>query len=273
MKSINVSNAINGRKALAKVLSGLLLVAMSGFGQVIIPEGTKVRVQLDQAISSATAEQGQTVNLTVTDAVTLHNVTVIGEGARATGTVTEAHEKRRMGRSGKLDFSIDRVKAADGQWVPLRYAVTRRSGESHAVRTGILTAGVAAVFWPAAPVMLLWKGKDITINKGVVFDVYTDNNQTVSAPSSLPSRTVVFDGQGPSLAPQSAAPVPAAVSVTSSIGGADIEVDGSFVGNTPTMVQLAAGVHHVTVRSGMKTWERTVQVSAGSTVSLNVAFY
>ena len=54
---------------------------------------------------------------------------------------------------------------------PLRYTVTKKSGQSHAVRTGIITAGVAAVFWPAAPAMLLWKGQDVNINRGVAFDV------------------------------------------------------------------------------------------------------
>jgi len=137
-----------------KKLALLGLCAVVCQAQIVIPEGTKIRVRLENTISSATAEEGQIVELSVSEPVKLGDLTVIAEGARVTGTVTEAHEKRRMGRAGKLDFSIDRVKAADNQWVNLRYTVTKKSGESHAVRTGIITAGVAAVFWPAAPVML-----------------------------------------------------------------------------------------------------------------------
>jgi hypothetical protein len=47
------------------------------------------------------------------------------------------------------------------------------------VATGIVTAGVAAAFWPAAPVLLLRKGADVTINRGVSFDVFTDANHVL----------------------------------------------------------------------------------------------
>lgn len=134
-------------------------IASISFAQVTIPDGTKLRVRLDQTISSSTAEEGQTVELSVSDAVRIGDEIVIAEGARVTGTVTQAHEKRTMGRAGKLDFSLDRVRAADGEWVPLRYTLNKKSGESHGTRTGVLTASAAVLFWPAAPAFLLIKGK------------------------------------------------------------------------------------------------------------------
>jgi hypothetical protein len=248
-------------------------VAVCEAQQITIPEGTKIRVRLETTITSATAEEGQTVELTVSEQVKLGDVTVIAEGARATGTVTEAHEKRRMGRAGKLDFSIDRVRATDNQWLPLRYTVTKKSGESHAVRTGVITAGVAVAFWPAAPVMLLMKGKDIVINKGVGFDVYTDNNHIMGS-SAASSQAANAAGQA-TLPPQFSSPAgPAAsgsatVTITSTVAGADIEVDGSFVGSTPTTLQLGAGSHRFVVKGNNKSWERTLQVTPGSNVSLN----
>jgi len=52
--------------------------------------------------------------------------------------------------------------------------------------------------------------------------------------------------------------------------GADIEVDGSFVGNTPSDVQVTEGEHTVTVKkTGFKDWERKLKVTAGSSVHLN----
>src|SRR5215469_7719188 len=164
-----------------KITALALVSLLSCSAQIILPEGTKIRVRLDQNISSATAEEGQTVEFSATDSVRVGDTIVIAEGARVTGVITEAHEKRRLGRAGKLDFSIDRVRTVDNQWVPLRYSVTKKSGQNHMVRTGILTAGVAAVFWPAAPVMLLWKGQDVTINRGVTFDVFTDTNHAIGA--------------------------------------------------------------------------------------------
>jgi len=247
----------------------VLLSVLACSAQTVLPEGTKLRVRLDQAISSATAEEGQTVELSVTDAVKVGDVVIVSEGARATGTITQAHEKRRLGRAGKLDFSIDRVKTVDNQWVPLRYTVTKKSGQSHAVSTGIITAGVAAVFWPAAPVFLLRKGQDITINRGVAFEVFTDANHTVSAGTTAWA-------PAPAPVPRSAPPAPsipaatsAAISVTSPVAAAEIEVDGAFVGNTPTTLQLAAGSHRIVVKHGIKTWQRTLQVNAGSNITLN----
>ena len=73
---------------------------------------------------------------------------VIPQGAPDVGMITQAVPKRRMGRTGKLDFSVERVIAADGNSVPLRYTINKKEGGSHAVSTGILTAGAAVVFWP-----------------------------------------------------------------------------------------------------------------------------
>lgn len=80
-------------------------------------------------------------------------------------------------------------------------------------------------------------------------------------------------------APAPAAPAPPAssvnrstakISVASVPDSADIEVDGSFVGNTPSDVQVAEGEHTVTVKkAGFKDWERKLKVSAGSNVHLN----
>lgn len=46
--------------------------------------------------------------------------------------------------------------------------------------------------------------------------------------------------------------------------GADIEVDGSFMGNTPSVIELTPGDHVVTVKkSGYKPWERKLKVTGG----------
>jgi PEGA domain len=61
-----------------------------------------------------------------------------------------------------------------------------------------------------------------------------------------------------------AAPAAARVSVASNPDGADIEIDGSFVGNTPSVIELAPGEHTVTVtKSGFKPWTRKTKISGG----------
>lgn len=62
----------------------------------------------------------------------------------------------------------------------------------------------------------------------------------------------------------SASPVGAKVQVSSNPSGADIEVDGDFVGNTPSAIHLSPGEHMLAVKkSGYKAWERKIKVTGG----------
>ncbi|HYV74911.1 MAG TPA: PEGA domain-containing protein, partial [Candidatus Binatia bacterium] len=55
------------------------------------------------------------------------------------------------------------------------------------------------------------------------------------------------------------------VSVSSSPEGADIEVDGDFVGSTPSTLDITPGEHQVVVKkSGYKDWTRKLRVSGGN---------
>ena len=50
----------------------------------------------------------------------------------------------------------------------------------------------------------------------------------------------------------------------------DIEVDGGFVGNTPSVIEVASGEHAITVsKNGYKSWERKLKANGGN-VNLNV---
>ncbi len=56
----------------------------------------------------------------------------------------------------------------------------------------------------------------------------------------------------------------AQLQITSTPDAADIEIDGSFVGNTPSTVGVAGGQHQISVKkSGFKPWERKIAVSSG----------
>jgi hypothetical protein len=71
-------------------------------------------------------------------------------------------------------------------------------------------------------------------------------------------------------APAPATPVNGKLSVASVPDGADIEVDGSFVGNAPSDVEVTEGEHTITVKkTGFKDWQRKLKVSGGSSVRLN----
>ena len=62
----------------------------------------------------------------------------------------------------------------------------------------------------------------------------------------------------------------AKLQIDSTPAGADIEIDGSFVGSTPSNVQAAEGDHTVVVKkSGFKNWKRKLKSNAGSSVHIS----
>jgi PEGA domain len=61
----------------------------------------------------------------------------------------------------------------------------------------------------------------------------------------------------------------AKVMVSSEPTGGDIYVDGNFMGNTPSLIELPAGSHAIRVEAkDQKTWSRTVRLTSGSKVTL-----
>ena len=63
---------------------------------------------------------------------------------------------------------------------------------------------------------------------------------------------------------------PGTVNVQTTPAGADVAVDGAFVGNAPAALKLAPGKHTVAVTSsGFKQWSRYLTVLAASETNLN----
>jgi len=55
------------------------------------------------------------------------------------------------------------------------------------------------------------------------------------------------------------------VSIASTPAGADIELDGSFVGSTPSVVDISPGEHTIVVKkAGYKPWERKMKTTGGA---------
>ena len=225
-------------------------------------EDTPVRIKLARNISSKDAKVGDKVDFNVVEDVAVKDVVVIRQGAMAIATVTKAKPKARLGRSGKLDINIDYVQLATGEKVPLR-AVKGGSGGTRttAMTTGIVAAGI--LFFPAAPLFLFMKGKNIEIAKGTEVTAY------VSADTQLDRAK--FAAVDTELAASTVSAPTSAVSITSIPAAADITIDDKFVGTTPSIVQLPAGEHRIVVtKSGYKAWERSLTVSPSGSVNLNV---
>lgn len=122
-------------------------------------------------------------------------------------------------------------------------------------------------------------GKDVSFSFGaggrmaekfftqVAEELARESKQKVSKMGVVPHVTPP-PGAMPTKAPS--APATGTVLVSSSPAGADILVDGSFVGNAPATLRLSVGKHSVTLNEkGYQSWNRELTVLAGSSVSLD----
>ncbi len=168
-----------------------------------------------------------------------------------------------MGRGGKLDVNIDSLQLADGEKAALR-ATEGGKGGGH---TGVMAAGMvgtAIIFFPAAPLLLFVHGKDITIPKGPEITSFVAGDMHLEMAKFSPTDALTAPGTA-----ASAAAGMVAVLVDSTVPGADIEVDGAFVGNTPSTVSVPPGQHTFVVKKKTYAdWTRSMNVAA-SGVRLN----
>jgi len=266
------------------ILAGFLVItaqAVNATGQAAIPsegqpqavkpaefrleDGTPIKLRLSRTVSSEDAQVNDKVDFDVLEDVKVGDIVVIPKGSLAWGTVTEAQSKRRMARGGKLNMNIDDVRLEDGEKAALR-AVKEVKGGGH---TGAMTAGIVAtslIVWPAAPFFLFMHGKDVTIPKGTEITAYVSGNLNLN-PSKFAGNIANGAPPAPSGASNEAI---STVEVKSVPDGADISVDGKFVGNTPSTARLVPGDHKVSIEKvGFKSWERIVTLGPGATVTIS----
>jgi hypothetical protein len=144
----------------------------------LLEDGTPVHLVLSENLSSADAVTGQTVEFEVVDDVIVNGLVVIPHGSNAWATITDAEHKKRMGRAGKLDLNVDKVRLADGEKALLRAVKDARGGGHTGAMVGAMVA-TSLVIWPAAPLFLLMHGKDVTIPKGTNISAFVQGNVTL----------------------------------------------------------------------------------------------
>ncbi len=226
----------------------------------VLDDGTPIKLRLDRNLSSADAKTGDNIDFEVLEEVKVNDVVVVPKGNIAIGTVTAAEHKKRMARGGKLDIEIDYVKLADNEKAAIR-AVKETKGGGH---TGAMTGAIVAtslVVWPAAPFFLFMHGKDTTIPKGTEITAYVNGNMPLDPAKFVPNIPALSNVAASSI--QTSA-TNAQLEITSNPAGGEISVDGNFVGDTPSELSVAAGVHTITIaKHGYKSWERKLTVSSG----------
>jgi hypothetical protein len=90
--------------------------------------------------------------------------------------------------------------------------------------------------------------------------------QTSTVPPAQPEPQPADNAQ----AEEAVVAKPATVVVKSTPPGADITVDGKFMGNTPSTIQLTPGDHVVEVeKDGLRPWQRGMTITAGGNITID----
>lgn len=229
-----------------------------------LQDGTPIKLRLARNLSSADAKTGETVDFEILEDVKIDDLIIIPRGGIAIGTVTRAKPKGRMGKAGKLDITIDFARTVTGEKIALR-AVKETSGKGS---TGAMTGAIVAssiLFFPAAPFFLFMKGKDTKIPKGTEIAAYVNGDASLDRTKFL---ALGQTNEDQAIATNTSEL--SGISIKSDPEGAEIMVDGKFVGSTPSTLSLKSGDYTISIsKSGHAVWERKLSLNAGGNITVD----
>jgi len=111
---------------------------------VQLPEGTSIRVRLDQDLGSNTSNAGDSFQATVADNVIVHGQTIIAKGARADGEVVDAKPLGKFKGGALLAVKLDRVHTRWGSY-PVETSSIERAEKGKGKRSATMIGGGAGL--------------------------------------------------------------------------------------------------------------------------------
>ncbi|MEZ5351597.1 MAG: PEGA domain-containing protein [Bryobacteraceae bacterium] len=238
---------------------------------VRVPADTEIEIRLRKTLSSAESKVDERVEFEVVEEVRLRDVTVIPRGSLAWGVLTAVEPKSRLRKNGKIDLDLLAVCLPDGSAAGLR-AVPRGMKHRGAVDTNVSDSVLAL---PALPVLLFLYGKDVVIPKGREFTAYLAEDVALDRTGlDRPAPGVCTPGADP-FQNERADPETAALStlaIRSNPEGAEILINGKFMGYTPSTLRLPAGEHQIKLlKPGKAAWDRLLVVTPGGDATIQAA--
>jgi hypothetical protein len=109
---------------------------------VTIPAGTVVAVRLQNTVSSATANAGDTFEAVLDEPLVVKGQTVAGKGATVTGRVVEAKSSGRLHDSGYIRLTLASIEV-HGKSVPVQTSSVFAKGANHNKRNAAMIGGGA----------------------------------------------------------------------------------------------------------------------------------
>lgn len=130
-----------------------------------------------EAVSSATAHEGDQIGIIAKKPVKVNGNVLIAEGATGHATVTSVEGSGSNGSGGKLAISIDWIDAVDGGKVKLTQ--TNHASES-GDKKGASSTATIATYLLLGPLGLFAhnfvRGREVTIDTKRTFVVFTDHD-------------------------------------------------------------------------------------------------
>lgn len=203
------------------LLAGALLVNSSAYAVTVkVAEGTPLVVRLKAELLSEKVQQGTRVDMEVAQPVVVDGQTVIPEGAVVWGAVQEV-KKHKF-----IRFDVEGVRLPNLQQLKLRCIPgPTKNSDKDIIR--IETK----------------RGDDVGAERGAQFNAYLDAAADVEvAPPPAPKPAPSAAAAAPVVKPE---PVYVTVQLFSSPMGADILIDGEYVGNTPSILKVKADKHRL----------------------------
>lgn len=151
-------------------------------GMVQIPDGTLLEIEAPYTYSSMHFKPKDEISFRVVNPIKINGITVIEQGATATGRIEKSKRGGHFGKAGLLLWTMESVTAVDGTQIPLRTTSVRLRGDSKGAKVATQMIITGALLWPIAPVTLLYgfkRGKDAFIPAGKRYEVFIDAQPVV----------------------------------------------------------------------------------------------
>lgn len=201
--------------------------AVTPVAQVVLADGTPVKLRAGSATTLAALNVGDSVELSVIQEVVIQDTVVISTNCTASAVVTSRHSRISKGDNNKVDVNLRSVALVDGEKVALR---PNPQGKAGYLSEAVVSSGI---------------GQDIALGDGeeltayVVGDVKLDLTKLRLA--ATPSQEL---------------------KISSSPATAEISIDGRIVGTSPYTAHVTRGEHVVSLRvAGYQPWRTTVRIA------------
>jgi len=149
---------------------------------VKIPDGTPIEVEAPYMYRSMDFKPNDKISFRVVNPVKVDGVTLVEQGANATGRIERAKRGGHWGKAGLLVWTMQSVTAIDGSQVPVRPTSVRLRGDSKGAKVATAMIITGALMPLIAPVALLHgfkRGRDAFIPQGKRYSLVVNGDAAV----------------------------------------------------------------------------------------------